>query len=139
VKALKIDRPRRIAIDPATSLALAVHRGRMEQRAELCELEISDESFIFSDDPDGARPWHPDSMSSFVNRLRTELGITETHLLNGARHHAATELLAAGVDPVTVAGRLGHSPKMTLDTYAAARPAPDQAAADLLGALLESE
>lgn len=43
-----------------------------------------------------------------------------------------TEMLAAGVDPVTVAGHAGHeNPAVTLKTYAAFVPAKDKAAAYL--------
>lgn len=53
------------------------------------------------------------------------------------RHFHATQLLAAGVDVRTVAGRLGHAkPSMTLDVYAAWVPSADEAAAQAIGALL---
>ena len=53
------------------------------------------------------------------------------------RHMVATQLLAAGVDVRTVAGRLGHAtPTLTMSTYAAWLPERDQAAAGEIGRLL---
>lgn len=47
-------------------------------------------------------------------------------------------MIAAGVDPRTVAGRLGHGqPWTTMNTYAAFLPECDRAAGDLLAALLD--
>jgi len=140
VKALKVDRPRRIALSPDLLLALAVHRGRMEQRAEIFEMTLAGGAFVFSDDPDQARPWYPPIVSEFVGRLRRNHGIDEPRILHGLRHHAATEMLANGIDPAVGAERLGHSStKMFLDIYADARPARDQAAADLLGEIFRGE
>lgn len=61
------------------------------------------------------------------------LGIDTT--LHKLRHHAATELIAAGVDVRTVAGRLGHSGggTTTLRTYTAWVAEADQRAASGIG------
>ena len=52
------------------------------------------------------------------------------------RHYSATELIAAGVDPRTVAGRLGHGGggTTTLRTYTAWVSEADQRAAQGIGA-----
>ena len=50
------------------------------------------------------------------------------------RHLSATEMVGAGVDPKTVAGRLGHAdPSVTLNVYAHAIEARDRDAAVGLG------
>jgi integrase len=67
------------------------------------------------------------------DRLATKLGI-DVHL-HSLRHYSATELIAAGVDVRTVAGRLGRSGGgiTTLRVYAAWLAEADQrAAASLL-------
>ena len=139
VKSLKVDRPRRIALSPDLLLDLAIHRGLMERRAELFETTLDPDAYIFSDDPDQARPWYPPIVSEMVTRLKRRHGITAPRLLHGLRHHAATNMLANGIDPAVGAERLGHSStKMFLDTYADATPARDQAAAELLGRILRS-
>ena len=55
--------------------------------------------------------------------------------LHQLRHYSATELIAAGVDVRTVAGRLGHSGggTTTLKVYSAWRSEADQRAAGSLG------
>jgi site-specific recombinase XerD len=57
-------------------------------------------------------------MSHRFKRLADSLGV-DAHL-HTLRHYAATELLTAGVDLRTVAGRLGHGDgSVTLRHYAA--------------------
>lgn len=63
----------------------------------------------------------------------SRLGI-KTHL-HALRHYSATELLTAGVDLPTVAGRLGHGGggATTLKVYAAWVAASDRKAAEIPG------
>jgi integrase len=61
---------------------------------------------LFSREPDCSAPLVPDSVSQRYDRMAKSLGIVTT--LHKLRHYNATELLAAGVDLRTVAGRLGH-------------------------------
>jgi site-specific recombinase XerD len=65
-------------------------------------------------------------------RLVARLGI-KSHL-HALRHYSATELIAAGVDVRTVAGRLGHGGggATTLRVYAAWLSEADQRAAGVL-------
>ena len=57
--------------------------------------------------------------------------------LHGLRHTSATLLLSEGIDPVTVANRLGHAKaSTTLDIYAHALEKNDQAASNTLESLL---
>jgi integrase len=53
------------------------------------------------------------------------------------RHFVATQLLSAGVDVRTVAGRLGHrNAATTLNVYAHFVEQTDRAAADIMGGVL---
>jgi integrase len=91
--------------------------------------------WVFASDPLGVQRPRPDSMSRRFSRLRDELGLRHVRP-HDLRHFVATQL-AAGVDPRTVSGRLGHSrTSTTLDIYAAFVPARDRDAAELLGRLL---
>ena len=58
--------------------------------------------------------------------------------LHSLRHYSATELLAAGVDLRTVAGRLGHGSggTITLKTYAAWVDHADRRAAETMAGIL---
>ena len=66
------------------------------------------------------------------SRLTSKLGIDTQ--LKQLRHYSATELLTAGVDLRTVAGRLGHG-TTTLRHYAAWVGSADQAAAKTIGSV----
>jgi integrase len=64
-------------------------------------------------------------------------GLPESLRVHDLRHTCATLLLAAGVDPKTVAERLGHSSTQRLfETYAHVLPSMRQRAAAVLGGLL---
>ncbi|MBI4936323.1 MAG: GntR family transcriptional regulator, partial [Actinobacteria bacterium] len=82
--------------------------------------------------PTCAHPWHPDHFTHLFRRLADTVGIEEP--LKNLRHFNATQLLAAGVDLRTTAGRLGHGDggATTLRVYASwTRPA-DRIAVDNL-------
>jgi DNA-binding transcriptional regulator YhcF (GntR family) len=82
--------------------------------------------------PDGSRHLLPDSVSQRYGALVRKLGIeTSIHKL---RHYSATELISAGVNPRTVAGRLGHGGggTTTLRYYTAWVSEADQRAASTL-------
>jgi integrase len=138
VKQMKTGRRRRIKVDDSTLLALTLHRARAERLAEQQCMPLRPDAFVFSDDPDGLRPWHPDVVTTFVTKVRAEVGPhAESVTLHRLRHYVATTLLAKGVNPVLVSERLGHhSTRMTLDVYGHARPAEDDGAAEILGAAL---
>jgi integrase len=93
-------------------------------------------AFIFSDGPLGLRPWRPDSTDRKFRQLRSKVEMNAIRL-HDFRHYMATTLLAAGVDPKTVAQRGGWTKVATmLDRYAHALPVSDRAAADAIGAIL---
>ena len=79
------------------------------------------------------RPCDPSGVSHRYARMCASLGIdSHPHAL---RHYSATELLSAGIDLRTVAGRLGHGGggATTLRVYAAWVAESDRRAAQLLG------
>ena len=139
VKETKTDRVRRVAVDDATAALLAAHRSRCEERAAACGAALLASGFVLSHDVDGARPWRPDSASRSFTRIRDRLGLG-TVRLHDLRHYVATRLISNGVDPKTVANRLGHaSPTTTLAIYSHFVPEADREAADLLGGLIDGE
>ena len=78
------------------------------------------------------QPQYLENLCQIWLRLAKRLGF-DTHL-HSLRHYSATELIAAGVDVRTVAGRLGHSGggSTTLRTYSAFVLEADQRAAKAL-------
>lgn len=131
-KDTKTHQMRRVALDETTTVLLRAHRERY--RAVIAELGVQprDDAFVFSYEPDHSRPCHPDGVSHRYTQMCAGLGI-ETHL-HALRHYSATELIAAGVDVRTVAGRLGHGGggTTTLRVYAAWVAESDRRAASIL-------
>jgi integrase/DNA-binding transcriptional regulator YhcF (GntR family) len=135
-KDTKTHQDRRIVLDSETLRLLAEHQKRCEQRATAVGFELVDDAFVFSLAPDGSRHLIPDSVTQRYRKMTQRLGIrTSIHKL---RHYSATELIAAGVDIRTVAGRLGHGSggTTTLRTYTAWVSESDQRAAHSLAARL---
>jgi integrase len=120
---------RRIVLDPETVELLIEHRQRFAVRTRALGVELSSDAFVFSLDPDGRAPRKPESVTQRYRRMCQRLGIKTT--IHKLRHYSATELILAGVDIRTVAGRLGHAGggATTLRTYAAWVSEGDQRAA----------
>lgn len=133
VKDTKTHQQRRVALDPATVAVIAEHRERAEARASAVGAEVGPDSFVFSLEPDQSSFRTPGAVTQRYTKLAARLGI-DTHL-HALRHYSATELIAAGVDIRTVAGRLGHGGggTTTLRFYSAWRQEADQRAAANLG------
>ncbi len=130
---LKTHQQRRVALDSQTADVLREHRDRCITRARALGLQLAPGAFVFSGAPDGSTFPTPGGLSQRYDRMVDRLGIDTT--LHKLRHHAATELIAAGVDVRTVAGRLGHSGggTTTLRTYTAWVSEADQRAASGIG------
>lgn len=131
-KETKTHQRRRISLDATTVELLAEHRDRCAQRCALLGVALGPDSFVFSLDPDNSTPMRPGSITQRYGRMIKTLGL-DTHF-HALRHYSATELIAAGVDPRTVAGRLGHGGggATTLRVYSAWVPESDRRAADLM-------
>jgi hypothetical protein len=126
---LKTHQQRRIALDPETVTILRAHLDRQGADAAKLGTALRADAYVFSDAPDCSAFLKPDSVTQRYDRLAERLGIITT--LHRLRHYSATELIAAGVDIRTVAGRLGHAGggTTTLRTYTAWVSEADQRAA----------
>jgi integrase len=137
-KDTKTHTSRRIALDAGTAEVLEQLRLDQIARAAEANLAVSENSFIFSTEPDGLTPWVPGSVTKRFQKLRDSLGYTGMRL-HDLRHFTATRLIAAGIPVRTVSGRLGHAdPSTTLSVYAHFVEASDQAAAKVMGDLVTS-
>jgi integrase len=119
-KETKSRQQRRVALDPQTVQMLHAHHERCEQRCTALGCELEPSAFLFSPAPDGSAPWPPRTLTQRYRYLARKLKLRSTRL-HSLRHYSATELIAAGVDIRTVAGRLGHGSggATTLRIYAA--------------------
>jgi len=135
-KTTKTNRTRRVALDEVGLSVLRTHRARVEEWARLADEELRPDAFIFSPYVDGSLPFRPDNVTNFFTRVRDELKLPGVRL-HDLRHFTATQLIGAGVDVRTVAGRLGHTdPSMTLRVYSHALEERDRAAAAVMGRVL---
>src|SRR5262245_47154518 len=100
--------------------------GRREAMAGALGIGVSSDAYVFSLLPDGSKPLAPDTTSQRFRKMAARLGL-DSHL-HTLRHYSATELISAGVDPRTVAGRLWHGGggATTLRVYAAWKSGADQ-------------
>lgn len=138
LKKTKTHQQRRITLDPETVLILRELHAEAVSRAGMHGTALAKDSFVFSRVPDGSSYLLPDSVGQRFTRASGRLGI-DSHL-HTLRHYSATELIAGGVDPRTVAGRLGHSGggTTTLRVYSAFVSEADQRASQALLARLPS-
>ena len=113
---------------------LREHIERCRARCAALGVRLQPDAFLFSGSPDGSTFARPDGVTQRYERLAARLGIGTT--FHKLRHYSATELITGGVDPRTVAGRLGHGGggTTTLKTYTAWVSEADQRAAKGLSA-----
>jgi len=134
-KQTKTHAERRVALDELGLEVLRRHRETVEGLAADLGLELGPDGYMFSRSPVGAEPIRPDVVSKFTARVAKAAGV-KTHL-HALRHFSATQLIAAGHDVRTVAGRLGHADaSVTLRVYSHVLPERDREAAAALGRTL---
>jgi integrase len=135
-KSTKTNRGRAVALDPVGIALLTQHRSKTKQWISQAQSELPENAFVFSPFVEGTTPFRPDNVTSFFIRVRNEVG-APTVRLHDLRHFTATQLIGAGVDVRTVAGRLGHSdPSVTLRVYSHALEERDRAAAAIMGQVM---
>lgn len=135
-KMTKTDRSRRVALDEVATLLLRRHRSQVDSWSAEIEAPTAADAFVFSPYLDGRSPFRPDNVTSFFIRVRDSLALKHVRL-HDLRHFTATQLISAGVDVRTVAGRLGHSdPSLTLRIYSHAIEERDRVAASIMGNVL---
>ncbi len=132
-KSTKSRQKRRVAIDTYTVELLTAYREVCQQQVASFSTALPRDAFVFSGSPDYSTALLPSTATQRYRRLAARVGLRSTRL-HALRHYSATELLNAGVDLRTVAGRLGHGSggATTLRFYAAWANEADRRAADAL-------
>lgn len=132
-KTTKTRQKRRFALDAHSTELLAAYRERCQEQCEALGLDLDRDAYVFSGTPDFAAPLLPSTVTQRYSRMARRLKLRSTRL-HALRHYSATELLTAGVDLRTVAGRLGHGSGggTTLRFYAAWVDEADHRAADAI-------
>lgn len=135
VKTTKTGKVRRVALDDATTAVLTVLRERQAS----APIRLASDPFVFAATLEGDRPYMPDSVTGFFGQVRAAAGLPHVKL-HHLRKFMASQLLTAGIDVRTVAGRGGWADTKTLfEAYAAFMPQVDERAARTMGALLRPE
>jgi integrase len=132
IKETKTHQRRWLALDDATMEMLDERWRRCQKLAEQLGGQLGDDAYVFCRDGLGEDPWLPDTVTHQFERLAAKAGVDCR--LHDLRHYNATQLIAAGVDLRTVAGRLGHSGggSMTLRIYSHRVRSADVRAVELL-------
>ena len=86
---------------------LAERRAFQIERAQRVGCELDPDPYVLSFVADGSRKPASSSYGHAFGRVRDELGLPHLHF-HCLRHGFATQALAAGVDPFTIALWLGH-------------------------------
>jgi integrase len=106
---------RTICLPAAAAAELRKHRkAQQEQRLALGLGKAPADALVFPTWEGRAR--HPDSLSKEFTAAMFSIGLSVT--LHALRHTHASQLIAGGVDVLTISRRLGHgSPAITLSVY----------------------
>ncbi|MGH3626918.1 MAG: tyrosine-type recombinase/integrase, partial [Sciscionella sp.] len=133
-KDTKTYQQRRIALDADTVGLLRSYRQHCETEASAVGRVIAPGGRLFSPDSDHGGWLKPATVGQRYQRMCAKLGWDMN--IHQLRHYSATELISAGVDARTVAGRLGHGGggATTLRVYTAWVSEADQRAAHSLSA-----
>jgi integrase len=136
LKATKTGHTRTLSISPAANAALRSQRAlQARERLSRGPLYANPDNAIFADE--SGRRITPMAATCAFERIARKAGISTTRL-HDLRHTAATMLILAGIDIVTIAGILGHeSPVTTLRIYAHLMPERQGDALDRLGKQFE--
>jgi integrase len=119
---------RTVTIPRAIAAELQKHwRTQQERRLALGLGRSGPDDLVFA--RADAAPWPPDSLTTAWQKAIASLRLPQV-TLHGLRHTHVSQLIAAGLDVVTVSRRIGHSnPTVTLNVYAHLFGNTDQRAA----------
>jgi integrase len=105
-KDTKTHQDRSLAIDEITSTVLTERRQAVADQLSRVGVELPPDSYVFSPDPLGERPWNPDWVTHKVTDIARTAGVALN--IKALRHYSASQLLAGGIDLRNTAARLGH-------------------------------
>jgi len=131
-KGTKTHQGRVIALDDGSVRGLRQEWRTMRVRALAVGVPYAPDAYLFSADPAGMRPWHPDAVTSTFRRIARKAEVTGVRL-HDLRHYHGTMLADLGVPMPAVRDRLGHRDLQTTNLYAHGRRSADRSAADLIG------
>jgi integrase len=126
---------RRVAIDAGTLERLEELRVAQAELARIAEVPLDETGFIFSTEPGGTEPLHPDTLSHAFAKARKAAGVASELHLHSLRHFQATAIDAV-ISERQKQSRLGWSTAHMARHYTAAIGEEDRRAAEHVGRLL---
>ena len=103
-KDTKTHQDRYLAIDPVTCTLVQEHIAAAEGALTGTGVKLTQDAYLFSNQPANTRPWNPDWATHRVADLAAAAGVELN--IKAMRHYTASQLLAAVGN---TAARLGHS------------------------------
>jgi integrase len=129
---------RKVALDKVTLSELAELRREQNSLARSCGLTLTPESFVFSFEPGGEVPPHPDNVSHVFAKVRTKAKVATDVHLHSLRHFHATQIDSV-ISEAQKQVRLGWSTVQMARHYTDGVPEEDRRAADHIGVLLTAK
>lgn len=126
---------RTVVVDSETLEQLSGLRDEQEQLARSCDLSLDPDGFVFSFEPGGALPPHPDAISHGFIRIRKRAGLPSDLHIHSLRHFQAT-VLDAVISERQKQARLGWSTVQMARHYTDAVHEEDRRAAEHVGRVL---
>jgi integrase len=129
---------RRVVHDKATLMEIADLRREQERLANACGLTLAPESFVFSFEPGGEVPPHPDTISHAFAKIRTKAKVASDIHLHSLRYFHPTQIDSV-ISEAQKQVRLGWSTVQMARHYTDGVPEEDRRAADHMGRLLTAK
>ena len=126
---------RSVAIDEESRCELVELCGTQQELAEQTDVGFDPDGFVFSFEPGGRTPPHPDSISHAFTRARSLAGVAADIHLHSLRHFQAT-VLDAVISEKQKQARLGWTNPVMARHYTDSVPEEDRRAARHIGQLL---
>jgi integrase len=120
------------AVDPGTLAELRDLRSEQEALASASGETLGPRAFVFSTEPSGEVPPHPDSVSHGFRTVQTRAGVAGHIHLHSLRHFQSTQLDAV-LSEAQKQARLGWATVHMARHYTDALSAEDRRAADHMG------
>jgi integrase len=105
-KDTKTHQDRDLAIDDVTAAVLGERRQAVADQLGRVGVKLPPDSYVFSPEPLGERPWNPDWVTHKAAQVAWTAGVSLS--IKALRHYSASQLLAGGIDLRNTAARLGH-------------------------------
>ncbi len=128
-------RVRVLAIDELTAAILRAQIEQVEALAAIAHVDLVDDPYVFTDEPDGSVPWKPGTISQYFGRMRTRAGLDNVQF-HHLRKFMETYGQEMGYSITQVAMRAGHDPSIAAKHYSGRVSETDRALAAAVASLI---